>query len=126
MSDEKKAKKPEIAFHFQKTANFRVVWADGVFGGVTPSGHLDMVFYSERYPLPKQLVYELRDDGTLGSEIGEKRVAKDGVVRDAELSVQLSLGTAKSLMKWLGQKIEMAEALQSAAQGSPEDDEDTH
>ena len=98
-----------IDFHYIKSNSFRVVHADGVWGGPTPRGYLTMAFYSERHPIPQKLTHELKPEGTLGDPI--VRETKQGVVREVEVEVVLDLEMAKGMFEWLKEKIEALDNL---------------
>jgi len=43
------AEKPEkIEFRYERALDFRTIYADGVFGGPTPGGHVGNVPFGER------------------------------------------------------------------------------
>jgi len=100
-----------IKFHYIKSNLFRVIHADGGIGGVTPQQNIQIAFYSERMPLPQQVVYELNSDNTLGSEVVDERVSKTGLIRELEVEAVLSLNEAESFYKWLGENIKKAKKL---------------
>src|SRR5579864_8214012 len=46
-------KKPvSVCFHYVKSNYFRVIHADGMYGGLTPCGGIFFALYSDRQPLP--------------------------------------------------------------------------
>ena len=104
----------KIHFHYIKANHFRVVHADGVHGGVTPRGYIQMNFYSERSAIPKVSVYAIAD-GKLAEEIREERIQRDGPVREVEVGVVMDLPLAKSFLRWLKEKID---ALEPEIEGS--------
>ena len=104
-----------IKFDYIKSNFFRVVRADGVFGGVTPRQAIHMAFFNERNAIPKQTVFSVNEDGTLGPEIREERVVRDAIVREVEVDVVMDLNTAKSFLEWLRKKIELVEELPKTA-----------
>ena len=102
--------KPTIKFEYLKSASFRVVHSDGVFGGTTPQGDIFVSFYNERFPLPKSLVNEVEPDGTLGPEVRSDRVEEGrNVIRELEVGVHLSVPMAKIVAEWLLKKVAHAE-----------------
>ena len=104
----KKENPPEsIDFHYIKSNGFRVVHADGVWGGATGRGYITMSFFSERHPIPRRLAYEIRPDGTLGQETD--RDSKKGAVREVEVEVMVDLEMAKSLVSWINDKVKILE-----------------
>ena len=109
MTDDTKTPK-ELRFDYIKSNHFRVVHADGVFGGVTNKGSVWATFWSERGAIPTQSVYKVTPEGKLGEEDLTKRVVRDAIIREAEVSLMLDLGLAKSLRGWLDDKITAIEA----------------
>lgn len=57
------------------------------------------------------MVFPIQDDNTLGDEIEERRITKQGVIREVEIGTVMDLSTARSVLKWLDEKIKTAEAL---------------
>lgn len=88
-----------IQFHSIKSNGFRVVHGDGVWGGTTPRGYISMSFFSERHPIPGELIHKTKPNGTLDREIGQE--AREGIIREVEVEVVVDLETAKSLIPWL-------------------------
>ena len=103
--------KPHINFHYIKANQFRVIHADGVHGGLHPRGNIQMSFFSERVPIPKRVSHEIDEDGKLGKEIVSERETRDGIVREVEVGVVMGVSEARSLVKWLQQKIRAYEKL---------------
>ena len=59
--DDKSAEEPSpttLKFEYEKSEQFRTVFADGAIGGVTPRGYVHVAFYSERSPIPKVVVHK--------------------------------------------------------------------
>jgi hypothetical protein len=94
----------QIKFDFIKTSYFRSIHADGVWGGV--NGHLDiaMAFFSERPAIPQQITVPI-ENGKLGNELEEKRIGRDTVVRDVEISVTMNVEVARAFRQWLDERI---------------------
>jgi len=101
----------ELEFFYVKSTGFRVVHADGIHGGVVPTGkHLHMAFFNERNPIPKSQVYQAKD-GRLGAK--PIRVdEKDGIIREVEFEAIMTVSTAKAIRQWLDSVIQSAEMLQ--------------
>ena len=106
----------EVTFHYIKSAGFRVVHADGVWGGATPRGYVAMNFFSERAPIPKSLTHEIMKDGNLGEE--KQQSSRDGFVREVEVEVLIDLAMARSLIPWLQEKINFFEQLNKQREGA--------
>jgi hypothetical protein len=96
----------QIRFEYLKSTFFRVVHADGAYGGPTPQlGGLCITFFSERFPIPKSATYNVNASGQLQEEVASERESRSGIIREAEVAVILDLVGAKSLVSWLADKI---------------------
>jgi hypothetical protein len=92
--------------HYQKSNFFRVVHADGAFGGPSPRGLINIAFYSERAPIPRHTTIPIVGGIPGPEEISE---TKSGIFRELEVNVVMDLAVAVSLQSWLGQKIAEAQ-----------------
>lgn len=99
----------EIAFDYVKAPDFRVVWADGALGGVTPNGHIHFALYAERQAIPRRQVFVMEEgkDGmvTLGQEQLDKQISRGSVVREMGCDVMMSIQAAENLANWLTDKV---------------------
>lgn len=99
----------EMNFHWIKTNDYRTVHMDGVFGGLSPKGNLlHMAVYSERWPIPRQTAYAVRDGIVYTSE-ETGRVQRDGIVREVEVNLVFDTNTARVLIDWLQRYLDKAE-----------------
>ncbi len=113
----------EVAFDYIKSSQYRVIHADGFWGGITPRLKIFMTVWNERPPIPKRSFFSVDDSGNVGPEIREKRECLDSMaVREVEAGVMLDLGLAKSLHKWLEAKIAETEKL--IEQGNQDQDQE--
>lgn len=89
---------------YEKGNFFRVIHADGAYGGITPHGNLHFAFYSERSAIPKQVEFDVVD-GLPGPE----RVidTKKGLFREIETDVVMSFGTAVQFKFWLEHQLDL-------------------
>lgn len=104
----------QVAFDYVKTSDFRVVWADGAIGGITPSGIVHFALYAERPAIPRRQVFEIVDeDGQqrLGSEVQEKRLSRDSVVREMPMDVFMTPMVAEQLATWLLSQVELTKSM---------------
>jgi hypothetical protein len=90
---------------YQKSHSFRVVHADGAYGGTSPRLQLFIAFYSERFPIPKVLTYEASPAGAPLDEIVEARESKEGVIREVEVGVTMDINAAKGFAAWLNERV---------------------
>ncbi len=95
----------EVAVDYIKAPDFRVVWADGVVGSLTPNGVIHFALYAERQAIPRRQVFKIEpvgeSIGALGAEIVEKRISRGSIVREMACDVFLTPQVAESLAKWL-------------------------
>lgn len=99
----------ELKFDYVKSHYFRVIHADGVWGGVSPRGNIHMSFYNERTALPDVSKLTLTGEGQIPKP--EQYKASSAIVREFEADVILDLATARSLSTWLNDKIKLLEDL---------------
>jgi hypothetical protein len=101
----------EFEVHYIKNHDFKTIQGNGIFGGLTNSGQIDINFFTERGPIPKKLIYEVEPEtGEIKKEIG--RESKNGIIREVHLGVLLDAATAKSIIEWLQEKVDQIEKIQ--------------
>ena len=120
MNEEQIPKRLQI--DFRRSASFRIVHADGVWGGVTPYGKVYMTFFSEAPPLPEAMAYSLSADGTALEEVRADRRGSTNPTREVEVGVVMDLNVAKSFLKWLAEKIDWIEKAQREIAGKESSD----
>jgi hypothetical protein len=99
----------KISFDYIKSSQFRVIRVDGAHGGITPKGHvIQMAFFSERQPIPKRETYKL-EKGRLSKLIAKEE--RNAIIREVEVEALIDIETAKTIVKWLEDKIQQAENL---------------
>lgn len=102
--------KKRIRLHYIKGSHFRVIHTDGVIGGPSPNGRgIHMSLWSERAPIPLQVSHEIDDEGHVGKEV--ERVQRDGIVREVEADVVISLETAEAMIEWLKHHVKSLKGL---------------
>jgi hypothetical protein len=93
-----------VEIHYIKTHSYRTYFADGVFGGLTPTGKLYMEFFLHRAVTPQVIKYKITPEGAISKEEAE-RIGKTGIVRQIEAGIEMDIETAKVLREWLDNKI---------------------
>jgi len=94
----------KITFEFKDSSLFRIIHADGVFGGPTPSGDVYLSFFNEHGPMPSTVTHNL-EDNLPGPEIIEERVASKHIARTNEVGIVMSFAAAVNLREWLAKRI---------------------
>lgn len=106
MSDPAQEGLSEAKVYFIKTPNYVEIPVHGAFGGINlATGQLHMSMYSERSPLPQELVYQIDPAGT-AQEVLEKRIGKEGPVRIVQVVLHFDINTAVALRNWMNDKID--------------------
>lgn len=125
MAEENKTGDPkttEITVHYIKSNTFRVIYAEGAHGGISPSGKIQMALYNERQPIPQQTQHAVEEAGKgqlkFGKEIVEKRLGRTGIVREVEAEILLDVEGAKRIGAWLLEQTATLEKLRSEVKGS--------
>lgn len=109
-------KATEVAFHYIKSHQFRVVHSDGFIGGITPRGLLHIAVYSERQAIPTRVVHTLQEtDQPSHQRLGEilYQEGREGVARELEVDLMLDEAMAKALHEWLGARLAEFEAIRT-------------
>lgn len=111
MPDENSAGAPQsLTINYLKSSDFREVACDGVLGGPTPTGNLWLAFYTERFPLPRIVRHKLKSiEGAyaIDDEVPAEPVeSREGIIRNVEFGLYMSVATAEQLHAWLGRTIE--------------------
>ena len=94
-----------LRIEYQKANLFRVVHADGAYGGTSPRLQLFIAFYNERFPIPRVLTYETSPTGAPENEVTELRESKEGIFREVEVGVVLDLNAAKGFAARLNEQV---------------------
>jgi hypothetical protein len=95
-----------VDFHYIKGPDFRSIHVDGAIGGLTTKGFLHVALFTERAAIPQRTTHGVLPDGTLGNEILEKRLSKEGIVRQMEVDLIVNEETARDLRIWLDQMLQ--------------------
>lgn len=96
-----------VTFKYAKANDYRVIAANGVYGGPLPSGEIKADFFVEFVETPGVERFEVKDK-RLGALID--RVPSKGTwIRELQIGLLLSRNTAKSIGEWLLEKVKIAE-----------------
>ena len=102
-----------VSFRYHKSQSFRVIHADGAFGGLTPRKGIFLAFYNERFPIPEVTVQEVTAEGRLGAEILGQRQVKGEIIREVEAGIVMDPEVAKSLVMWLNERIAESDRIEA-------------
>lgn len=101
------ASSPKYTFKYVKNADFKTVKVDGVYGGITIRGDINMNFYIETVDLPDSLQYTMNERGDIVKEIVAEK--KPESTRELSVGINMDMATAKSFVIWLSDKVKLAE-----------------
>jgi hypothetical protein len=92
-----------IEVYYQKANFFRVVHADGCYGGVNARGMIHCGFYSERAAFPLRTALPVQDGRPGPEKVIE---SKSGLVREFEVDVIMDINTGVAFYVWLRDKLD--------------------
>ena len=111
----------KVQFYYKKSNLFRVMHADGAWGGLTPEGQIFFSLYNSRPPIPEMLVHDIREDGTLGEDIPELKISKDGIIREVECGIIMSPENVQNLIDFLKGRLDLLEKLKTETEARRQD-----
>ncbi len=107
----------KIRFDYLKSDQHREILVEGVHGGLSPKGRIQMSLFCERSPIPRQVVHKLTKDGKLGPEIPSERLVRDAIIRSVEVTLMMDLETGQAIYTWLGRHLRKGKELIKIAEG---------
>lgn len=100
----------ELTIHYIKSSQHRTIHIDGIFGSPSPHGGINVSLFNTRFPIPLERIHRINPDGTVDERhVSEK--ARDGIVREVEISAVMNPTTAEKIGKWLVQTAKDAKKL---------------
>lgn len=106
----KKEKVRRLEFDYIKSNFFRVIHADGAFGGLAPNGSIHMSIFSERQSIPTKMVHNLIGNH-LGPELKDLRQGRKCIVREVDVDIVLEVQQAIVVRDWLDRKIKERQSI---------------
>jgi hypothetical protein len=104
VSKEENGKTQKIVIDYKESPDYRVVAANGAWGGLTPKGDIMMSLYIEHAKTPLTVTHSV-DAGKLGPEI-DRDTAGTAITRHLQVGVMMSPQTAETVANWLLGKVE--------------------
>lgn len=91
-----------VNFKYIKSDGFKTVQIDGVIGGMTVKGHLNMNFYIDAPELPKTVKHNIMPSGHLGPELPAAPLGLEMTsLREVQLAVNIDILTARTIIQWM-------------------------
>lgn len=99
--------KEKVKLIYNKPEDYSIVFANGLYGGVSPRGDIHCHFFVESRPLPIEQEFKLSEDGKIGEEIGQS-VSPVTIIRDLKVGIIVEPDVAQSIAEWLLDKVKVA------------------
>jgi hypothetical protein len=98
-----------IRYEYELDPNKRLEFAHGVWGGINPQGEVELNFYTESDKLPPYSERIVAADGGFGHEIAPYDEELKVVMRHIHTRLVLNYHTARAVLEWLEDKVEILE-----------------
>lgn len=95
----------EINFVFEKDPDYRIVPANGAWGGVTSRGDINFDLFFEHIDTPEDVAYMATPDG-LGPEV-KRTPEQTPIKREIFFGVVMNVDSAENFGKWLLEKVKL-------------------
>lgn len=100
-----------ITINNVKSSLYRQVHIDGAHGGITPTGFINVNFFSQRGVIPKGTEFEINNQGQILRPIKDIDDSKEGIVREFEFGTYMDINTCISIKEFLERKIKEHESV---------------
>ncbi len=98
-----------IRYEYELDPSKRLEFAHGVWGGINPQGEVELNFYTESDKLPPYSERIVAPDGGFGHEIAPYDEELKVVMRHIHTRLVLNYHTARAVLEWLEDKVEILE-----------------
>ncbi len=96
-----------IRYEYTQNQNLQLNLAHGVWGGINPQGEIEVNFYHESDKIPDFSERIIAPDGSLGHEMAPFDDDVRTITRHVHSRVVLNYHTARALLEWLEDKIDL-------------------
>lgn len=96
----------ELRFVFTRALDYKIIPANGVWGGVTPRGDFRMEFFIEHTTDPKEITQKINPDGRLG-EIIQRKGDGETLTREITGAVLMTVEQAENIANWIKERIKV-------------------
>ena len=96
-------KKKHVKFIYNVDENYRTVYVNGVYGGITPRGDIHCSFFIEYNAIPEEEAFEV-SEGKLGKKLDQPKEFTL-LNRDLRVGLFLKADDAESIANWLLDKV---------------------
>jgi hypothetical protein len=99
----------KVRYEYQQNPDVRIHYAHGVWGGINPQGEIEVNFYLESDKIPPHSERLIAPDGSFGHEVIPYEEEVRAVTRTIHSRVILNYYTARAVLEWLEDKLDMLE-----------------
>ena len=115
-----KIKTKKARFKYNIPSDYKLVYANGVYGGITTRGELLCNFFFESLSIPEEEEAEVMDDGKV--KMKEKEPEEVILInRDLKVGILLSPEQALTIANWMLEKIKSFESQRTREEGGAEE-----
>jgi len=107
----------DLRIEFKKDDNYSSFFAEGAFGGITPSGLIHFDLYCDQGAVPSAVHHQIDQAGAVGPEIESKREMHPGLVRLLKAGITMPPPAAEALARWLQDKVDLLKKQQAEESG---------
>jgi len=105
----------KVRYEYQQDPDTRIQYAHGVWGGINPQGEIEVNFYLESDKMPPYSERLVAPDGSFGHEIAPYDEELRTVTRTVHSRVILNYHTARAVLEWLEDKLDMLDMEEGSA-----------
>ena len=105
----------KIRYEYQQDPDVRIHYAHGVWGGINPQGEVEVGFYLESDKMPPYSERLVAPDGSFGHEVIPHDDDLRIVTRTIHSRVILNYHTARAVLEWLEDKLDMLDMEEGSA-----------
>ena len=95
---------------YDKSAQHRTIYADGIWAGITPSSEIQLVFFKNLAPVPEYTRQAVTPDDKLGQEL--EQVVRKGMIREYEATIVLTKETTEAMLNLVQQILARRQAIE--------------
>jgi hypothetical protein len=106
------AEAKEVAIAYERASDYRIIPANGVYGGPTPQGDFRLEFYVEGLALPTEAKHTIVE-GKLTDPTARPSSEMPRLVRQIQMGVLLSEEQTRNLAAWLLKRLAEVDKVKS-------------
>lgn len=95
----------KVKYTYRKADDYKIIFANGVYGGITPRNELKFDFIHEYKETPGIEIIPVKEDGSPAPI--EKEIPEEiEITRELKIGIILNLDQAESIGRWMLAKVE--------------------